>query len=89
VTDNDPALCATDRLEADNITLPGVAAAAEPVIDTEALVGIKIAAPPLAADKATVKDLLPENGVALLMLTEKVFDAASPLAQDKVPMAAV
>jgi hypothetical protein len=56
---------------------------------TTALEGVLSVAPPLGLDSATVKVLLPENGVALLMATEKVFEAASPSAQFSVPLAAV
>jgi hypothetical protein len=58
-------------------------------METMALLGALSAAPPVGADKVTVKDLFPENGVTLLTDTEKVLADSSPVDQFKVPLAAV
>ena len=55
---------------------------------TMALPGLLMLAPVLGFDNPTLKDLLPEKGVALLMATEKLFAVVSPLAHCKVPLAA-
>src|ERR1700728_4661096 len=84
-----PAACPMPNLDAESCKLP-TAAAASPVMVAIALLGLPSAAPVAPAfDKDMVNDLLPENGVALLMGIEKVFDAASPLAQLRVPLVAV
>jgi hypothetical protein len=59
------------------------------VIDTLALLGVLSDDPPLGLDSATSNDLLPENGVESMMLTEKPFEVASPSAHSSVPLAAV
>jgi hypothetical protein len=55
-------------------------------MDTLALLGVLSEDPPLGSDRATLKDLLPENGVASLMLIEKLLEDASPSAQISVPL---
>jgi len=51
--------------------------------------GLLIVAPALGPESATVKVLLPENGVAVLTATENDFAAVSPSAHFNVPVAAV
>ena len=46
-------------------------------------------AAPETPESATLKLRVPENGVALLTATVKVFVAESPLAQLRVPLLAV
>src|ERR1700692_698575 len=54
---------------------------------TLALLGVLIVAPPLGLDNATLNDLVPENGVALLTATANVFEVASPSAHCRMPLA--
>lgn len=61
---------------------------ASPVMVTVVLLGEDNVAP-LAADRVTPNDLLPEKGVASLMGTVKLLDEESPLAQSRVPLSAV
>ncbi len=56
---------------------------------TFALLGLPRVAPAFGWDNATVNDLLPRYGAALLTATEKFFAAESPSAHVKVPLAAV
>src|ERR1700722_16205837 len=86
VTDAFPAACDTVKLEAVSSTLP-TGGAASPAIVTPSLPGLPMAAPVLGLDSATVKVLLPENGVAFMTPTEKLFGAVSPLAHCSVPLA--
>ena len=58
-------------------------------MDTLALLGVLSDDPPPGLDRATLKDFVPENGVASLMLIEKLLELASPSAQSSVPLAAV
>jgi len=82
-----PAPCDTAKLAADNSSDP-TAADPSPLIVTLALPGLAIVAPALGWDSATVKDLLPVNGVVFMIATEKVFGLASPSAQLNVPLVA-
>jgi hypothetical protein len=56
---------------------------------TFALFGLPRVAPPVGADKATLNDLLAENGVALLMGIDTVFELVSPSAHDRLPSVVV
>jgi hypothetical protein len=58
-------------------------------MDTFALLGVLSEDPPLGFDSATLKDLVPENGLASLMLIEKLLELASPSTQSSAPLAAV
>jgi len=60
-----------------------------PVIVTLALIGVPRVAPPVGLDSATVNDLLPENGLALLTAIDRVLDPASPSAHERVPLVPV
>jgi len=61
----------------------------DPVMVTVALEGVLNAAPPVGLASAIANVLLPEKGVALLMVTEIVLEDASPLAHCNVPLVAV
>jgi len=54
-----------------------------------ALLGLPSAAPLLGLDNETVKDFVPEKGLALLIAIEKLLVAVSPFDHCRVPLAAV
>ena len=60
-----------------------------PVMVTVAIAGVPMVAPAPAADRATVNDLLPEKGAALLTVTVNDFEVVSPPLQLNVPVAEV
>src|ERR1700719_2977636 len=60
-----------------------------PLIVTPALTGVPSVAPPVGLAKPTVNDFVPANGLALLIGTESVFAAVSPVAHERVPVVAV
>ena len=62
---------------------------AAPVIVTVALPGVPTVAPAVGSDSMMLKALLPENAVASLTGTTKVFEVASPSFHSKVPLVAV
>jgi hypothetical protein len=59
------------------------------VIATVALPGLLIAPPVLGADNTKVNDRVPENGVALMMGTQRYLAVASPSAHHTLPVVAV
>jgi hypothetical protein len=88
LTVSGPVLWFTAYVAADNLSAPALACWL-PVIVAVAVTGDPNVAPPVAADRVTLKLFVPVNGVAVLTGTLKVFAAVSPLAQLSVPLAAV
>jgi len=88
VTVTEPLLCATAKLDPESSRLP-TAGAASPLMLTVAVVGLPRVTPAVGPDNVTVNDLLPKNGVALLMATDTVFGAASPSAHERLPLVSV
>jgi hypothetical protein len=88
VTVSVPELWDTAYVEADRAKEP-TGAAAEPAIVTVACPGLAMLAAVLGLDRVTLNVLFPENGVAPLIGTVKLFAAESPLAHCRVPLSAV